>query len=109
MDALGHTADRGANIMWLLLPLAGMAAGYYLGRESPGVMWTIILVCCVTIAIGLGDPALAVQLLGCIIVLVIGLVILYNIIPILLFLLGAGIAVAFIIVVFAGIFRLAGV
>ena len=95
--------------MWLLLPLAGMAAGYYLGRESPRVMWTIILVCCVTIAIGLGDPALAVIALCWMIGIAVAISILYNIIPILLFLLGAGIAVAFIIVVFAGIFRLAGV
>ena len=86
-----------------------MAAGYYLGRESPGVMWTIILVCCVTIAIGLGDPALAVIALCWMIGIAVAISILYNIIPILLFLLGAGIALAFIIVVFAGIFRLAGV
>lgn len=95
--------------MWLLLPLAGMAAGYYLGRESPAAMWTIILVCCVTIAIGLGDPALAVIALCWMIGIAVAISILYNIIPILLFLLGAAIAVAFIIVVFAGIFRLVGV
>lgn len=95
--------------MWWLAPFAGAAAGYWLGRESPAVMWTIILVCCVTIAIGLGDPALAVIALCWMIGIAVAISILYNIIPILLFLLGAAIAVAFIIVVFAGIFRLAGV
>ena len=96
--------------MWfLILPFLGAAAGAYVGRESPAFVWTMMAVMLLIIVVGLGDPALAVQLLGCIIVLVIGLIILYNIIPILLFLLGAGIALAFIVVVFAGIFRLLGV
>jgi len=109
MDALGHTAYRGANIMWLLLPLAGMAAGYYLGRESPAAMWTIILVCCVTIAIGLGDPALAVIALCWMIGIAVAIAVLLNIIPILLFLFGAAVALLFIIVLFTGICKLAGV
>ena len=95
--------------MWILLPFLGAAAGAYIGRENPTFVFTMIAVMLLIIVVGLGDPALAAQLLGCIIVLVIGLIILYNIIPILLFLLGAGIALAFIVVVFAGIFRLAGV
>ena len=96
--------------MWfLILPFLGAAAGAYVGRENPAFMLTMMAVMVLIIIVGLGDPALAVQLLGCIIVLVIGLVILYNIIPILLFLLGAGIALAFIVVVLQGIFRLLGV
>jgi len=96
--------------MWfLILPFLGAAAGAYIGRENPGFMISMMAVMVLIIIVGLGDPALAVQLLGFIILAVIGLVILYNIIPILLFMLGAGIALAFIIVVFAGIFRLIGV
>ena len=107
---MGHQARRGAHKMWfLILPFLGAAAGAYIGRENPAFMISMMAVMVLIIIVGLGDPALAVQLLGFIILAVIGLVILYNIIPILLFMLGACIALAFIIVVFAGIFRLIGV
>ena len=95
--------------MWFLIPFLGAAAGAYIGRESPGFVWTMLLVMIVVILIGLGDPALAVQVLGCVIVLAVGLVILYNIIPIIVFLLSAAITLAFIVMVFAGIFKLLGV
>jgi hypothetical protein len=95
--------------MWFLIPFLGAAAGAYIGRENPTFIWTMLIVMIVVILIGLGDPALAVQALGCIIVLVIGLVILYNIIPIIVFLLSAAITLAFVVMVFAGIFKLLGV
>jgi hypothetical protein len=94
--------------MWLLIPLAGAAAGYYLGRENPAVAWTVIIVCMVTVVIGLGDPAVAVQVLGCIIAVIIGLVILYNIIPIILWLFGFFLAIAFALVVLMGLLKLIG-
>jgi flagellar biosynthesis protein FliR len=95
--------------MWFLIPFLGAAAGAYIGRESPAFVWSMLIVMIVVILIGLGDPALAVQVLGLIIAVVIGLVILYNIIPIIVFLLSAAITLAFIIMVFAGIFKLLGV
>jgi len=95
--------------MWFLIPFLGAAAGAYIGRESPGFVWSMLIVMIVVILIGLGDPALAVQFLGCVIVLAVGLVILYNIIPIIVFLLSAAITLAFIVMVFAGIFKLLGV
>jgi len=95
--------------MWFLIPLLGAAAGAWLGRESPNTVLAMIVIMAIVILIGLGDPAVAVQVLGLFVVAVVGLVILYNIIPILLFLFGAFLALAFIIVVLAGLFKLAGV
>lgn len=90
---------------WVILPLL---AGAWLGKESPELVWGILGACCLVILVGLGDPALAVVILGFIIVGAIGLAILYNIVPILLFLLGGFIALAFGIVVLMGIVKLLG-
>ena len=95
--------------MWFLIPFLGAAAGAYIGRESPTFVWTMLIVMIVVILIGLGDPALAVIALCWMIGIAVAISILYNIIPILLFLLGAGIALAFVVMVFAGIFKLLGV
>jgi hypothetical protein len=94
--------------MWLLLPLAGAAAGYYLGRENPAVAWTVIIVCMVTVVIGLGDPAVAVQVLACIVAVIVGLTILFYAIPIILWLFGFALAIAFSLVVLMGLLKLIG-
>lgn len=95
--------------MWWLAPFAGAAAGYYLGRGNPAAMLTILVVVTIVVLIGLSDPVLAVQALGLIILASIGLVILYNIIPIVFFICGMILGLMFLVVVLQGIFRLLGV
>lgn len=95
--------------MWFLIPLAGAALGAYIGRESPVFVWTMFAIMIIIIAVGLGDPAVAVIILGAIVLVMLACIILYHIVPIIIFLIGAGIALAFVLVVFAGIFKLLGV
>lgn len=95
--------------MWLLFPLLGAAAGAWLGRESPATVWTMMAIMLLIVLIGLGDPALAVVVLGMIVACIIALIILCNIIPILLFMFGFILALAFVIVVISGLFKLAGI
>ena len=95
--------------MWWLAPFIGAAAGYYVGRDNPAAMLTVLVVVTIVVLIGLSDPVLAVQALGFIILAAVGLVILYNIIPIVFFILGMILGLMFIIVILQGIFKMIGV
>ena len=94
--------------MWFLIVPLAVVGGWLIGREYPQVMLGIILSMIIVVAIGLGDPALAVQVLAIGLGLAIVCILIYNIIPIMLFMFGILLGLAFLLVVIAGLVKVSG-